>query len=118
MGRERLAGASSEFDPSGIGAYNSPYQDAVVEATLADLERVAARRQQAAEDEVARQAVSAGAFGSSGYQRALDRSIDPIQEELDRNTPLSSDDPALIEVLVGHVKTVFEQFGGKVGRDD
>ena len=50
------------------------------------MERVAARRQQAAEDEVARQAVSAGAFGSSGYQRALDRSIDPIQEDLDRNT--------------------------------
>jgi len=38
--------------------------------------------------------------------------------ELDPNTPLSSDDPALVEVLVGHVKTVFEQFGGKVGRDD
>lgn len=85
-GIAQLAGASSEFDPSGIGAYNSPYQDAVVAATLADLERVAARRKQAAEDEVANRAVSAGAFGSSGYQRALDRSIDPIQEELDRNT--------------------------------
>ena len=38
--------------------------------------------------------------------------------DLDTNTPLSSDDPALVEVLVSHVKTVFEQFGGKVGRDD
>ena len=38
--------------------------------------------------------------------------------ELDPNTPLSPDDPALVEVLVGHVKTVFEQFGGKVGKDD
>ena len=85
-GIAQLAGASAEFDPTGIGAYNNPYQDAVVAATLADLERVAARRQQAAEDEVARQAVSAGAFGSSGYERALDRSINPIQEELDRNT--------------------------------
>jgi hypothetical protein len=85
-GIAQLAGASAEFDPTGIGAYNSPYQDEVVAATLADLERVAARRQQAAEDEVARQAVSAGAFGSSGYQRAMDRSIDPIREELDRNT--------------------------------
>lgn len=37
---------------------------------------------------------------------------------LDPNTPLSSDDPAQVEVLVGHVKTVFEQFGGEVGRDD
>ena len=38
--------------------------------------------------------------------------------ELDPETPLSSDDPALVEVLVVHVKTVFERFGGKVGRDD
>lgn len=38
--------------------------------------------------------------------------------ELDLNTPLSSDDPVLAEVLADHVKTVFEQFGGKVGRDD
>lgn len=38
--------------------------------------------------------------------------------ELDPNTPLSSDDPTLIAILAGHVKTVFEQFGGNVGRED
>ena len=38
--------------------------------------------------------------------------------ELDSNTPLSSDDPTLAKVLVGHVKTVFADFGGKVGKDD
>ena len=38
--------------------------------------------------------------------------------ELDPNTPLSSDNPALAEILVAHVKTVFEKFDGKVGRDD
>lgn len=38
--------------------------------------------------------------------------------ELDRNTSLSSDDPTLVEILVGHVKTVFDQFGGNVGRSD
>ena len=38
--------------------------------------------------------------------------------ELDPNTPLTSDDPALVEVLVGHVKTVFADYGGKLGRDD
>jgi hypothetical protein len=38
--------------------------------------------------------------------------------ELDPNTPLSSDDPALVEVLVSHVKTVFADYGGKVGMDD
>ncbi len=38
--------------------------------------------------------------------------------ELDSNTLLSSDDPTLVEVLVGHVKTVFADFGGQVGKDD
>ena len=38
--------------------------------------------------------------------------------ELDSNTPLSSDDPALAEGLVAHVKTVLADYGGKVGTDD
>jgi len=40
------------------------------------------------------------------------------QGELDPNTPLSSDDPALVEILEGHVNAVFERFGGKLGTDD
>ena len=39
-------------------------------------------------------------------------------EELDPNTPLSPDDPALAETLALHVKTVFADFGGKVSKDD
>ncbi len=38
--------------------------------------------------------------------------------ELDPNTPLSSDDRALAEVLVSHVKTVFIDYDGKVGMND
>lgn len=38
--------------------------------------------------------------------------------ELDANTPLSADDPAVVEILAVHVKAVFEQFGGNVGMDD
>ena len=38
--------------------------------------------------------------------------------ELDPNTTLSSDNPALVSVLVGYVKTVFSRFGGNVGTDD
>ncbi len=38
--------------------------------------------------------------------------------ELDPHTPLSSDDPALAAVLANHVKTVFADYGGKVGMDD
>ena len=38
--------------------------------------------------------------------------------QLDSNTRLSSDDPALAAILASHVKTVFEKFGGKLGSDD
>jgi len=38
--------------------------------------------------------------------------------ELAPDTPLTSNNPALVEVLVRHVKAVFEQFGGNVGMDD
>ena len=38
--------------------------------------------------------------------------------ELNPDTPLSSDDSALAEVLVDHVKTVFAAYDGKVGKDD
>ena len=38
--------------------------------------------------------------------------------ELDPNTPLSSNDPALAAVLAEHVKTVFSDYDGKVGMDD
>jgi hypothetical protein len=38
--------------------------------------------------------------------------------DLDPNTPLSSNDPALVEVLLSHVKTVFADYDGKVGTDD
>jgi hypothetical protein len=34
------------------------------------------------------------------------------------NTPLASDDPALLDVLVGYVKKVFSIYDGKVGQDD
>ena len=38
--------------------------------------------------------------------------------ELDANAPLSSDDPTLVKVLVGHVKAVFADYDGKVGMED
>ena len=38
--------------------------------------------------------------------------------ELAPQAPLTSDDPALARVLAGHVKTVFTDYGGKVGMDD
>ena len=40
------------------------------------------------------------------------------QGELDPNTRLSSEDPALAAVLINHVKIVFAEYDGKVGMDD
>ncbi len=37
--------------------------------------------------------------------------------ELDSNRPLTSD-AELVAVLVGHVKSIFTDYDGKVGRDD
>ena len=39
-------------------------------------------------------------------------------EEIQPDKPLSSSDPALIDILAVHVKTVFTDYGGKVGMDD
>ena len=38
--------------------------------------------------------------------------------ELDAKTPLSSDNPAFVDSLAVHVKTIFTDYGGKVGIDD
>jgi hypothetical protein len=40
------------------------------------------------------------------------------KEELDPNQPISADDPALADILVRHVKTVFAAYNGTVGTDD
>ena len=40
------------------------------------------------------------------------------QGELDPNTRLSSEDPALAAVLINHLKTIFADYDGKVGMDD
>lgn len=40
------------------------------------------------------------------------------KQELDPGTPISSDDPVLRKLLMDHVKTVFADYGGKVGSDD
>ena len=38
--------------------------------------------------------------------------------ELDPDIKLSSDDQALVAALIPHVKSVFEQYGGEVGKED
>ena len=38
--------------------------------------------------------------------------------ELDPDVMLSSDDQALVAVLLPHVKSVFENYGGEVGKED
>lgn len=38
--------------------------------------------------------------------------------EIESTKPLSGEDPAVVATLVDHIKTVFEQFGGNVGREE
>lgn len=38
--------------------------------------------------------------------------------ELDSCSPLAADDPRLVTVLSSHVRRIFSEFGGKVGKDD
>ena len=68
-------GGQAGFDPTtGIGAYFSPYQDAVVQQTLADIGRQGDIQQR----QLDAQAVQAGAFGGSRQavaQRELDRNV-------------------------------------------
>jgi hypothetical protein len=38
--------------------------------------------------------------------------------EINADTPLTKDDAELLEILRRHLKTVFERYGGQLGRDD
>jgi hypothetical protein len=81
-----LAGASEQFDPSGIASFMSPYQQEVIDTSLADLERFYDRRRAQEENRLAAEAVSRGAFsGEAGRRRAEAQVLDPMQEEFQRN---------------------------------
>ena len=54
-------GATRAFDPRGIGSFYNPFEDAVVQQTLTDLDRQGAQQDMALRD----RAVSSGAFGGS-----------------------------------------------------
>ena len=54
-------GSAQSFDPEGIGSFYNPFEDAVVQQTLTDLDRQGAQQDMALRD----RAVSQGAFGGS-----------------------------------------------------
>ena len=54
-------GSARAFDPRGIGSFYNPFEDAVVQQTLTDLDRQGAQQDMALRD----RAVSSGAFGGS-----------------------------------------------------
>ena len=81
-----LSGAARQFDPRGISAYMSPYQQDVIDTTVSDLERFYDRRRAQEENKLAAEAVSRGAFsGEAGRRRAEAQILDPMQEEFQRN---------------------------------
>ena len=60
-GQSMLGGSAEQFDPSQIQAFMNPYEDQVVQQTLADIRREGDIREQALQA----QAASTGAFGGS-----------------------------------------------------
>jgi len=73
-----FADSTQAYDPNAVGAYMNPYQQRVTQNALAEMNRQAAIQRQ----NVAANAVSAGAFGGSrfGVQQAeLDRNLADVQ---------------------------------------
>lgn len=73
QGIASLAGTGGRFTPDQIAEFMSPYEEAVIESTMADIARQGERAQQG----LAAQAVGAGAFG--GSRQGIER------QELTRN---------------------------------
>lgn len=59
--QQLLGGTTGQFDPGGIGAFMSQYEDQAVQQALADV----ARQGEIQQNQLAAQQVSAGAFGGS-----------------------------------------------------
>jgi hypothetical protein len=71
--QQALYGATGQFSPSGIGAFMNPYEQSVIDQTMADI----GRQGQIAQQGLQAQAVGKGAFGGSRQAVA--------QQELQRN---------------------------------
>lgn len=70
---EAISGTGQLFAPSDLSAYTSPFQEAVIDTTMAELDRQAAQ----ARNQLAARAVGGGAYGASRYNVEI--------AELDRN---------------------------------
>ncbi len=79
-----LAGSDTEFDPSGIASFMSPYEQEVIDRTVEDLTKNFERRETQRKQELAAEAVAKGAFGQSGFERAQARELDPARERFER----------------------------------
>ena len=80
-----LAGSATEFDPSGIASFMSPYQQEVIDRTVEDLEKNYGRRENQRRRELAAEAISRGAFtGSALEKRAEAREFVPARERFER----------------------------------
>ena len=77
-----LEGAADQFDPSGISSFYDPYEQEVVQATLADLRKDFQERQAQAQARSDAEAVSRGAFSSQAGQMRRDaQNIQPLEDQ-------------------------------------
>lgn len=82
---DSLAGAGAEFSPDGITAFMNPYEQEVIDRTIADLRSSFDSQQAMRASDIAAKAVSAGAYGQSGFERARARELDPRQEAFEKS---------------------------------
>ena len=85
-GQDFLGGAAKAYDPSSAQQYFNPFEQQVVDTTLADLDRAYNREKARKENELAATAISRGAFqGEAGRRRAEAQEFEPMEERFQRN---------------------------------
>jgi hypothetical protein len=81
-GQEFLGGAAGAYDPTSAQAYMDPYQQQVVDLTLADIERAGARQLEDIGKRTEQEALQQGAFSGSRRFLERERREEPVREEI------------------------------------
>ena len=81
-GQEFLGGAAGAYDPTSAQAYMDPYQQQVVDLTLADIERAGARQLEDIGRRTEQEALQQGAFSGSRRFLERERREEPVREEI------------------------------------
>ena len=98
-----LAGVAGEFDPTTVSQYMDPYEEAVVQSALADIQR---------EGDIAQRTLDAGAVGAGafgGSRQGIERA-EIVRNVLDRQAKMAAQlRSAGYQSALGQAQNAFEQ---------